>query len=210
MQRRDFVRSALFGTAALGSFTLPLAAVGAAADGERPLMSRLARLEPGVGGARWRSLEHCSSDACAMPERVRLRIEALGFPAARRAIAIDAMFATPDGLRPFRMAGFQPDSLSPASKPFAFEVDSASLAGFRCERQGTQPGAIAVASAALLGPARPHLAEGRYLLVVGEQASAFDFDALPIPAATAARIEQSGGPSTAWAWLAFSVQRAIG
>jgi hypothetical protein len=205
MQRRDFVRTALIGGGAALTLALPAASAALSPRVDRSLRSRLARLDTDAGVSRWRPLEHCSSEACAAPERVRFTIDALGFPSAFRAVAIDAMFATPEGLHPFRMASHQPDSLSPTSKPFSFEVDSATLAGFRCEHRGTAPGAVEITSSALLGHRRPVLAAGRYLLVVSDQEHAIDIESLPEPMASAP--SHAAENAADFAWLAFSVHR---
>ena len=205
MQRRDFVRTALIGGGAALTLALPAASAALRPNVDRPLRSRLARLDTGSGIARWQPLEQCSSEACAAPERMRFSIDALQFPSAFRAVVIDAMFATAQGLRPFRMASHQPDSLSPTSKPFSFDVDSATLVGFRCEHRGSAPGTVAIASAALLGDNRPVLAAGRYLLVVSDQDRAIDIGSFPVT--TDSMPGHADGHVAQFAWLAFSVHR---
>ena len=120
------------------------------------------------------------------------------------------MFATSVGLRPFRVAGHQPDSLSPSSKPFSFEADSTALAGFRAERVEANPGSSAVCASALLGAARPVLSVGRYLLVVGDEAGLPDIESLPVPGQSAESIVTGNGGETRFAWLAFSVRSLTG
>lgn len=209
MQRRDFVRTALFGSGAVCSLALPSAYAALNRDERSPLRTSVARLETRDGSSRWRSLEHCSSDTCSAAQRVRVAIDALGFPAVFRGLAIDAMFDTQAGLRPFRIASHQPASLSPISKPFSFEADSASLAGFRAEHADTDPGSMAVAGSALLGSSRPVLAGGRYLLVISRELPLPDIESLAVPLHTADPIVGADGNAAGFGWLTFSVHPLI-
>jgi hypothetical protein len=210
MQRRDFVRTALFGTGAACSLAMPGAYAALVAKTETILHSSLARLEGSDEFAHWRSLDQCSSDTCALPQRVRLSIDAIGIPSSFDALAIDAMFATDEGLRPYRIAGYQPDSLSPLSKPFSFEVDSASLAGFRIEHAPTASAARAIASSALLGRERPVLAQGRYLLTLSAQAQPIRLDSIAVPGEAAQALRNRAGGVCDFAWLTFSVIPSMG
>ena len=209
MQRRDFVRSALFGTGAACALALPSAYAALKPAPRIALRTTLARLDAGPGQSRWRALDECSSAACGTPQRMRVAIDALGYPVQFRALAIDAMFDTDAGIRPFRIAHYQPGSLSPSSKPFSFESGSTALAGFRIEHAGEHGGSIAVASSAMLGAARPVLAAGRYLLIVGEGERLPEVAALPVPANAADALVLMDGSAPSFAWLGFSVHAAV-
>ncbi|MBL0163785.1 MAG: hypothetical protein IPP82_09150 [Xanthomonadales bacterium] len=210
MQRRDFVRTALFGTGAACSLALPSAYAALSRSAAPLLHTSLARLEGSDATQHWRSLDQCSGDACAPPQRVRLRIDAIGFPSEFGALAIDAMFATDEGLRPYRIASHQPDSISPSSKPFSFEVDSATLAGFRAELAGTTSGSLAIASSALLGRVRPVLAQGRYVLALSAHGQSVRFDSIDVPADPGHELRDRSGGECDFAWLTFSVDSQIG
>ena len=138
-QRRDFVRNSLFGTGAALAFALPYgrAVLNARTrfDSESELRSMLARVESSAAHQSWRLLDQCADDTCAAASRVRIVIDSLNFPQTFRALRIDAMFATVAGIKAFRIASFQPGAVSPASKPFAFEVGAAGLVGFRSEHR---------------------------------------------------------------------------
>ena len=152
---------------------------------EAPLRTQLAKLESTGALARWLPIEHCSSGACDPGENLRVQINALGFPMHFRALSIDAMFNTIHGLRPFRIAHYQPGSLSPASKPFSFNVASASLAGFRVEHALANSAAVEVAGSALLGQTS-RSAQHRRLHAGGSVAErAMDISAVPTDAAFA-------------------------
>ena len=210
MQRRDFVRTALFGTGAACSLALPSAYAACSSDMRNPLHMRLARASTRDGFAQWRSIERCGSEVCAAPQSVRITVDALAFPVDFGALSIEAMFATNAGLRPFRIAGHQPGSLSPSSKPFSFEADSAALAGFRAEHVEASTGSSGVCASALLGAARPVLAVGRYLLVVSNVSDSPDIESLPVPSHAAESIVTGHGGDAHFAWLAFSVQPLTG
>ena len=209
MQRRDFVRTALFGTGALCSLALPSANAALRSEGQRELRVALARCESRNGASRWRALDQCSSGECTTPQRVRIAIDALGFPSTFGGFAIDAMFDTQAGLRPFRIASHQPASLSPTSKPFSFEADSAGLAGFRAEHAERVAGAITVGSASLLGPSRPVLDAGRYLLMMTRDSRAQDLEALVVPDSSTHPIVAANGEETRFGWLTFTVHPLI-
>lgn len=206
MQRRDFVRSALFGTGAACSLVLPSAYAALGTGAKNPLRTELARLEQQGGIARWRSIKHCASDACLAPRRVRITIDALAFPADFGALSIDAMFDTSAGVKPFRVASHQPQSLSPSSKPFSFEADSAGLAGFRTEYADAASGSSMVCASPLLGASRPVLAAGRYLLVVARDADMPDIESLSPRSEGADSIAARHGVEMNAAWLSFSVR----
>lgn len=208
MQRRDFLRTALASAGAAGSLAIPAVHAARRAEAQPTLHALLARAE-GQGGdtVRWRPLDQCGSEACAASTRVRISIDRLQFPAGFGALAVDAMFATAHGIRPFRMATYQPDSLSPASKPFAFEVDAVGLAGFRAEHADVSGEALAVASSPLLGVARPALAGGRYLLVLARDGDRFDVDSIAVSAHPADAVLAGDGNAPAFACIAFSVHR---
>lgn len=209
MQRREFVRSALFAGGAACTLGAPSAFAAGQGEPRSVLRSILARLDTDATAPRWRALDECSSASCGAAQRVRVAIDALGFPATFRALAIDAMFATHAGIRPFRIAHYQPDSLSPASKPFSFESDSSALAGFRIEHAAEHGGSLAMASSATLGSARPVLAAGRYLLLIGDGEALPDVAALAAPAhATDAPVPRSFGDPR-FAWLGFTVHAAV-
>ena len=205
MQRRDFVRTAIFGTGAALSLTLPSAHAALKLNSRVPLRTELARLEAHGEQSRWRSLDRCSSAACDAPKRVRIAVEALGFPSTFRALAIDAMFDTNVGLQPFRIGGYQPGSLSPRSKPFSFEADPTALAGFRVEHAETTAGSIAVASSAVLGASRPVLAVGRYLLVVSEAVGTPVVETLLAPSDLSDPVAFMSSEKPHFAWVTFSV-----
>lgn len=205
MQRREFARSLILGTGAVCTLTLP--GMASATHVEDPSVSAvLARLEGPEGQLVWRNIEHCSSSACTAPRRVRLAIEALEFPVSLGSVAIDAMFATQGGLRPFRVAVFQPGTVSPVSKPFSFEVGNAGLAGFRIEHTASNNGRTAFAASALLGAARPVLAEGRYVLALAGNGSSIDLRTLDVPHQPNQPLLLRSGATPAFAYLAFAVQ----
>ncbi|MEO8458954.1 MAG: hypothetical protein ABI451_00355 [Dokdonella sp.] len=136
---------------------------------------------------------------------MRITIDALGFPDMFRSVAIDAMFATHHGLKPVRIATFQRGAVSPVSKPFAFEVDGAGLAGFRAEHAGSDADVVAIASSALLASARPTLTPGRYLLALTTASNGIDIDSIGVAADPAASVVDKTGNAPAFAWLSFSV-----
>ena len=210
MQRRDFVRTALLGAGAVCSLALPSAYAALNADSGKSLRTMLARLDARDGISRWRSLDRCSSDACSAPQRVRVAIEALAFPASFGALSIDAMFDTSVGVKPYRVASHQPQSLSPTSKPFSFEAGSEGLAGFRVEHTDATTGSRSICASALLGASRPVLAAGSYLLVISSDAGMPDIDSIGIPESTAHPIVGADGNDPRFAWLTFSVQPLIG
>lgn len=210
MQRRDFVRTALLGTGAVCSLALPSAYAALNTHSQKPLRTALARLETRDRVSRWRSLDRCSSEACSAPQRVRVAIDALAFPTHFGALSIDAMFDTHAGVKPFRVASHQPDSLSPSSKPFAFEADSAGLAGFRVEHAAVSTGSSSVCASSLLGATRPVLAAGRYLLVISRDEGMPEFESIGAPESAAHPIVDAGGNDPHFAWLTFSVQPQIG
>jgi hypothetical protein len=208
MQRREFARTLLLGTGAACSLVLPTAHAALNAGKRRHLHAVLARAEQAGGGLRWRPIEQCTSAACAASQRVRVVIDSLGFPASFRPLVIDAMLATHAGLKPFRIATYQPGAVSPLSKPFAFEVDTSGLAGFRVEHANALGGEVSIAGSALLGARRPALAAGRYLMVMGDAEHAPDVGVLPVPAEAARSVADAPADALAFAWLAFSVTPA--
>lgn len=206
MQRRDFVRSALFGGGAVCSLALPSAYAALKNDAGHPAQTKLARLEARDGIAQWRSIERCSSDACAAAQRVRITIDSLAFPATFGALLIDAMFDTSAGVKPFRVASHQPDSLSPSSKPFSFEADSTALAGFRAEHADALSGSSSVCAASLLGASRPVLAAGRYLLVISKDANPLAIESMATPGEDLNFVPTRNGEEANFAWLSFTVR----
>lgn len=207
MPRRDFLRTALVGAGAAGALAIPAVRAAQRSNAASGLHARLARAEGDGDAARWRLLDQCGSTACVGPTRARVSIDHLQFPAGYGALAVDAMFATDHGIRPFRMASHQPESLSPISKPFAFEVDASGLAGFRAEHVGIGVGTRAVASSALLGAARPALDSGRYLLLLAREGELPEVDAIAVPAQAAAPVPTRSGGAPTFACIAFSVTR---
>lgn len=200
MQRRDFARTLLLGASAACTLALPVSRNAFAANPLGSLRAVLAREQVRSGQARWRHIESCAADTCTDSPRVRIDIEAITFAPTLPPLVIDAMVDTHVGLRPFRIASFQPESLSPASKPFSFEIERSGLAGFRGElgQAGTDP--LRIGSVAALSPNRPELLPGRYLLAFAESASDIDLDALSV-----AGFDVSHAPSSI-ALLIFSVR----
>ena len=206
MQRRDFVRSALYGTGAAFSLAVPTALAAIDSNHGDRLHASLAKIELREDIAHWRPIEYCSSSgACKVSPTVRVEITALGFPQHFRAFSIEAMFETNQGLRPFRIAHYQPGAVSPASKPFSFDAESKALAGFRVEHATPQSGPVEVASSALLGAGRTVLAPGHYLLVANTGGSALDLGRLEVPVETSHPLRASDGRDAPFAWLRFSV-----
>lgn len=201
MQRRDFVRTALFGTGAACSLVLPSAYASLNRKAGQPLRTALAKLRSNADCARWVPIEQCSDGVCDLTGNLRVEITGLGFPQHFRSFSIDAIFDTTAGLRPFRIAQYQPGAISPASKPFSFNVASASLAGFRVEHANADSVAIEAAGAALLGPGRARLATGEYLLLTMADERAVDVSSLPTEGALA-----PAGADATFAWLRFRVQ----
>lgn len=200
MQRREFIRSTLLASGAACALGAPTVFAGRLQQREAPLRTHLAKLESKGSLARWLPIEHCASGACDPAEELRVRITSLGFPRHFRALSIDAMFNTTHGLRPFRVAHYQPGAVSPVSKPFSFTVASASLAGFRVEHTVADSAAVDVAASALLGQHRAALTTGDYLLLASVAERAMDISALPTDAVLA-----PAGEDAAFAWLRFSV-----
>ncbi|HMM66070.1 MAG TPA: hypothetical protein PKC03_03925 [Dokdonella sp.] len=205
MQRRDFARALLLGTGAACSLSLPTAYAALNGGSRTRLHAVLGRADATAGGPRWRAIEDCASGACPAAQRLRVAIDSLGFPVRFRPLVIDAMFATRDGLKPFRVATYQPGAISPVSKPFAFEVDAAGLAGFRVELAGTVPGDARITGSALLGASRPVLDAGRYLLAMGDTGHAPDLGMLQVPLDAAQSPFDAAAGDAPLAWLAFSV-----
>ena len=207
MQRRDFFRAAILGTGALATVSLTrTSAAMVKGSVEARLHSQLAKVETRGEESRWRLLDHCASDGCAANARMRISIDALGFPSTFRSLAIDAMFATAHGAMPVRVASFQRDAVSPASKPFAFDVAGGGLAGFRAEHSRSGSAAAAITSSALLSGARPTLTAGRYLLALAHEGDLIDFDAITLEVDPAAAVVEVQGNAPTFAWLSFSVQ----
>lgn len=208
MQRRDFLRTALSGAGAAGALALPVVQAARLSDAPPRLHALLARADAVGDRLRWLPLDQCRSEACTATERSRISIDRLQFPAGYGAVAVDAMFATAHGILPFRMASYQPDSLSPISQPFAFEAYASGLAGFQAEH--ARPGddaARTVASAALLGSARPALTDGRYLLLLSRDTERADLAAVAVSAQATDSIVAVDGSELPFACIAFSVQR---
>lgn len=204
MQRRDFVRTALFGTGAACTFALPALASAIRTAGA-PVSVVLARAEPMQDRMHWLPIQQCSSGACVESRRIRVAIEALSFPPTFGPVSIDAMFTTRDGLRPFRVAVFRPDSMSPASKPFSFEVDEAGLAGFRIEQTAPDSGRTTTSSSSVLGAARPVLARGRYLLAIGGAGTCIDLESVDVPQQAQQPLALCSGAEPAFAYLSIAV-----
>lgn len=174
MQRRDFARTLLLGAGAVCTLTAPVSRTALAAGTKARLHAMLARERSQTGRTRWQPIDSCRSDTCAIASRIRVDIESIAFTPTLRPLVVDAMLDTHAGLRPFRIASFQPDSHSPASKPFSFEIERSGLAGFRGELVGDQDTALHIGSVAALGPARPALDPGRYMLAFAESARDID------------------------------------
>lgn len=205
MQRRDFLKTTLVGAAGVGALAVPAAALHAARakPAARPLQALLARAAGVDEAAYWRPLAQCGSDVCAAPARVRISVDHLQFPEGFGGLVIDAMFATTGGILPFRMASFQPDSLSPLSKPFVFEAAAAGLVGFRAEHAAAGDGSLSVAGSPLLGAMRPTLAAGRYLLALGHDP--IDLAAIAVSADRSRPVIGRDGVEPAFGCIAFSV-----
>ena len=210
MQRREFAKNLLFGTGAVCTLGLQNARAALHPRSKSALYAVLARVEGTADNERWLRIERCQGDGCATPRQVRVNIEALGFPSSFRGMAIDAMFDTREGLRPFRVASFQPGQASPISKPLGFDADSAGLAGFRAELAGAAPGEMVLTSAALLSASRPTLAPGRYLLALGAGEHPINIEALPVPRQAGMPIVDASGRELPFAYLGFSVQPLAG
>lgn len=210
-QRRAFVRNSLLGTGAALSFALPCGrgALNARTnfDSDSELRSMLARAESSAAHQSWRPLDQCVNDSCAAASRVRIVIDSLNFPQTFRALRIDAMFATVAGIKAFRIASFQPGAVSPASKPFAFEVDVTGVVGFRSEHAGANPGEISVTGSALLNQERTVLSPGRYLLALSTSAEPIDPSRLAVAVDPGWPIAHHDGTSPGFAYVAFSVNR---
>lgn len=205
MQRREFVRSALFGTGAALSLALPAAV--AALDTRRnvPLRASLARLETHGDNARWQPIERCSAGECVPGRLARVELTALGFPQHFQSLSIEAMFATTEGLRPFRIAHYEPGAVSPASKPFSFDVDAAALVGFRVGHASPRSAQAQVAGSAFPGKDRMALVAGHYVLAASLGQDAPDFGSLEVPAETSLPMQTRDGRAVRFAWLRFSV-----
>lgn len=103
-------------------------------------------------------------------------VESIDFAPIAEPLVVDAMFDTQAGLQPFRIAGFQPDSPSPLSKPFSFELSHAGLAGFRVELGTRERGSLQIGGVAASAPTHPTLTPGRYRLMLARSAGGFDAD----------------------------------
>jgi hypothetical protein len=167
MQRRDFARTLLLGAGAACTLGTPVSRTALAANASRNLHALLAREQTRDGLQEWVPIEHCVAEACVFPSRLRIDIETIDFVATGEPLVVDAMFETHAGLKPFRIASFQPGSFSPMSKPFSFEFAHASLAGFRGELGSRSEGTLRIGGVAVSGPAHPALAPGRYRLALG-------------------------------------------
>ena len=210
MQRREFARTLLLGTGAACSFSLPSAFAARSTTVKLPLRAVLAKAEGAVDNPRWRRIEDCGGDVCVASRRVRVAIDALGFPSSFRPLVVDAMFDTREGIKPFRVATFQPGQLSPASKPFSFDVDSAGLAGFRAELCGLTQGEVTIAGSALLSASRPVLAAGRYLLALSDLEDRIEVGAFSVPNQAGIPLVNANGHEPLFAYLSFSVQPLVG
>lgn len=204
MRRREFLQNSLRGAGTMAALSLPLpllAAIPATVSG-----ITLARCVGEGRAARWTELTACAA-VCSGAERVRIDVDALAFPDGFDAVAIDAMFATEDGLRPFRMASYRRDAVSAASKPFGFEVGHAGLAGLRIERQ-LRDREVGVAVSGLLGGIHTEIAPGRYVLVVGSGDAAVSLADVAVPAEASDAIMLRDGRMPTFGYLTFTVRPA--
>jgi hypothetical protein len=164
MQRRDFARTLLLGAGVACTSGTPFSRSAIAATADRSLHAQLAREQFSSGLRQWVPIERCRTVACAFTAKLRVDIETIDFGSAGEPLVVDAMFETHAGLKPFRIASFQPGSLSPLSKPFSFEITHASLAGFRGELGTRSKGSVRIAGVATSTSAHPTLSPGRYVL----------------------------------------------
>lgn len=204
MRRREFLQNSLRGAGTMAALSLPLpllAAIPATVSGVT-----LARCVGEGRTAQWTPLTACTA-VCSGSERVRIDIDALAFPDGFDAVAIDAMFVTEDGLRPFRVASFHRDALSALSKPFGFETGRAGLAGLRIERRLRDREAV-VAVSNLIGGIHTEIAPGRYVLAVGSGDGAVPLADVAVPVQSADAIVLHDGSVPAFGYLSFTVRPA--
>lgn len=204
MRRREFLQNSLRGAGTMAALSLPLpllAAIPATVSGVT-----LARCVGEGHAAQWSALAACPA-ACSGAERVRIDIDALAFPDGFDAVAIDAMFVTDDGLRPFRVASFHRDAVSALSKPFGFETGRAGLAGLRIERR-VRDGEAGVAVSSLIGGVHTEIAPGRYVLAVGSGDADVSLADVAVPVQPADAIVLRDGSVPAFGYLTFTVRAA--
>ena len=158
MRRRQFILDGLRLTAA--AIVMPLPAI---ARDSLPVRLTIARLEGQGADARWAALEDCPGGACAAHECIRIGVDTLAFPSVFQSVGIDVLFATAAGDSPFRIASFQRDSPSPASKPFFFQAAPTGLSGIRVQHR-LDGGRAGVIEQRWLDGVHEHLAPGRYLV----------------------------------------------
>lgn len=206
MRRREFLQNSLRGAGAVVAASLPVPLL-AATSATMPGLS-LARLE-GEGAQRhWQALHTCAA-ACGEQARVRIDIDALAFPEAFDSVAVEAMFVTDAGLRPFRIATFDRGAVSPMSKPFGFEAARDGVAGLRVERR--LAGDVLsrdVASAGFLGGVHAQLAPGRYLLTLASDAQSARLADVSPPDAASDAVTLRDGSVPPFGYVVFSVRAA--
>lgn len=206
MRRREFLQNSLRGAGAVVAASLPVPLL-AAASATMPGLS-LARLE-GEGARRyWQALHACPA-ACSEHTRVRIDIDALAFPEAFESVAVEAMFVTDAGLRPFRIAAFDRGAVSPVSKPFGFEAARDGVAGLRVERRlAGDVLSHGVASAGFLGGAHVQLAPGRYLLTLASDARSPHLADVSPPDADSGAVVLRDGNAPPFGYVVLSVRAA--
>ena len=202
MRRREFLQNSLRGAGTMAALSIPLpliAAIPATVSGVT-----LARCVGEGPTAQWAALTDCEA-VCSGSERVRIDIGALAFPDDFDAAAIDAMFVTENGLRPFRVANFRRDAISALSKPFGFEAGRAGLAGLRIERR-LRDREAATAASSLLGGVHTEIAPGRYVLAIGSGDAAVSLANVAVPAQPADAVVLRDGSVPAFGYLTFTVR----
>jgi hypothetical protein len=202
MRRREFLQNSLRGAGTMAALSIPLpvlAAIPATVSG-----ATLARCVGEGPAAQWAALTACAA-VCSGSERVRIDIDALAFPDDFDTVAIDAMFVTDDGLRPFRVANFSRDAVSPLSKPFGFETGRAGLAGLRIERR-LRDRETSVAASGLIGGIHTEIAPGRYVLAVASGDTDVSFAEVAVPAQRSDAVVLRDGSVPAFGYLTFTVR----
>ncbi len=206
MRRREFLQNSLRGAGAVVAASLPVPLL-AAAPATVPGLS-LARLE-GEGAQRyWQALHTCAA-ACGEQARVRIDIDALAFPDAFESVAVEAMFVTDAGLRPFRIAAFDRGAVSPVSKPFGFEAARDGVAGLRVERRlAGDVLSHGVASVGFLGDVHAQLAPGRYLLTLNANVRPVRLADVSLPDVASDAVTLRDGSAPQFGYVVFSVRAA--
>lgn len=206
MRRREFLYNSLRGAGAVVAASLPIPLL-AAAPATVPGLS-LARLHGDGAQRRWQAVHACTA-ACSELPRVRIAIDALAFPDTFQSVAVEALFSTEAGLRPFRIASFDRGAVSPISKPFGFHAARDGLIGLRVERRlAADPLVPGIASAGLLSATQTQLAPGRYLCMLAADRDAVHLDNIGVPADAAAAVTLQDGRAPRFGYLAFSVHAA--